>query len=226
MFTALLHLCFPHVCESCGNTLTHTEAFLCLQCTVQLPRTGFQHFTENPVEKLFYGRLQVQHALAAYYFSQASMLRKLVHKIKYRHKKKLTFYMGKQMGKILAQTSWINQITCIVPVPITKKREKFRGYNQSALLSAGIAAVINKPVLSHALKRVVFTASQTRKSRILRWQNVQHAFQLENPELLKDEHVLLIDDVITTGATTEACGKLFQQANIPFSICSLAYARH
>ncbi|WP_343669546.1 ComF family protein [Chitinophaga sp.] len=226
MFTALLHLCFPHVCESCGTTLTPTEAFLCHQCTVLLPHTGFQHFTENPVEKLFYGRLQVQHALAAYYFSQASMLRKLVHKIKYRHKRKLTHYMGKQMGKILAQTSWIHQVTCIVPVPITKKREKFRGYNQSALLSAGIAAVIHKPVLPHALKRIIFTASQTRKGRILRWQNVQHAFRLEHPELLKDHHVLLVDDVITTGATTEACGKLFQQANIPFSICSLAYAHH
>jgi ComF family protein len=130
------------------------------------------------------------------------------------------------MGKMLAQTSWIHQITCIIPVPITKKREKFRGYNQSALLSAGIAAVIGKPVLPHALKRVVFTASQTRKNRILRWQNVEHAFSLVQPDLLKGEHVLLIDDVITTGATTEACGKLFQQANIPFSICSLAYARH
>lgn len=226
MFTALLHLCFPHVCESCGITLTPTEAFLCHQCMTRLPCTGFQHFAENPVEKLFYGRVQVQHALAAYYFSQASMLRKLVHKIKYRHKRKLSIYMGRQMGKILAQTSWIQQITCIVPVPITKKREKFRGYNQSALLAAGIAAVIGKPVLPHALKRVRFTSSQTRKGRVLRWQNVQHAFQLEQAELLKNEHVLLIDDVITTGATTEACGKLFQQANIPFSICSLAYARH
>ena len=130
------------------------------------------------------------------------------------------------MGKMLAQTNWIHQITCIVPVPITKKRERMRGYNQSALLSTGIAAVIGKPVLSHALKRVVFTASQTRKNRILRWQNVEHAFSLDQPDLLKGEHVLLIDDVITTGATTEACGKLLQQANIPFSICSLAYARH
>ncbi|SFW71209.1 ComF family protein [Chitinophaga sancti] len=226
MLTALLHLCFPHVCESCGTTLTPTEAFLCHQCMIQLPRTGFQHYTENPVEKLFYGRVPVQHAIAAYYFSQASMLRKLVHKIKYRHKRKLSIYMGKQIGKILAQTSWIHEITCIVPVPITKKREKFRGYNQSALLSAGIAAITGKPVFAHALKRTSFTSSQTRKGRVLRWQNVQHAFKLEQPELLKGEHVLLIDDVITTGATTEACGKLFQQANIPFSICSLAYAHH
>lgn len=226
MFSALLHLCFPHACESCGNCLTATESSLCHQCMIRLPHTGFQHFTENPIEKLFYGRLKVQHALAAYYFSPASMLRKLVHKIKYRHKKKLALYLGKQMGLILAQSSWIQHITCIVPVPLTKKREKYRGYNQATMLSQGISQVIGKPVLPHVLKRVRFKGSQTKKNRIMRWQNVAQAFQLNHPELLQGEHILLIDDVITTGATTEACGKLFQQANIPFSICCLGYARH
>ena len=164
--------------------------------------------------------------MAAYYFSKASVMRKLVHQVKYKHKRELGVFLGKQMGQMLLQSHWIQEITCIVPVPVHPKREKARGYNQAALLAKGIAAVTGIPLLQQALIRTSFKGSQTSKGRILRWQNVSQAFQLINPAQFSADHILLVDDVITTGATTEACGRLFQDAKIPLSICCLAYARH
>ena len=226
LISSLLHLFYPQGCAICGLSLASSEQQLCLQCLLQLPVTSFQHFSDNPVEKLFYGRVNIQHAMAAYYFSKASVMRKLVHQVKYKHKRELGVFLGKQMGQMLLQSNWIQEITCIVPVPVHPKREKARGYNQAALLAKGIAAVTGIPLLQQALIRTSFKGSQTSKGRILRWQNVSQAFQLINPAQFSADHILLVDDVITTGATTEACGRLFQDAKIPLSICCLAYARH
>jgi ComF family protein len=224
LLLSLLHLFFPHVCDGCGTELSLSEEILCLACMEQLPRTDFQHYEENLVAKVFYGRVEIQHAMASYYYKKPSLLQSLVHKFKYHSRQDVALQLGRQIGHMLLQSKWLHEINCIVPVPLSKSRQRSRGYNQAALLADGIAAVIHKPVISHVLLRKNYRSSQTRKNRELRWENVETAFTLENAADIRDQHILLVDDVITTGATTEACCHTLQQENVQVSICSLAYA--
>jgi ComF family protein len=226
LLSSLLHLFYPHVCDGCGTGLTPTEEVLCLSCHNKLPRTGYQHYPANPVAKLFRGRADIRHAMAAYYYRKTSLLQSLIYQFKYHNRKDIALQMGRQIGYMLLQSKWLHEIDCIIPVPLSKSRFRHRGYNQAAILANGIAAVINKPVISHVLTRKNYRSSQTNKSRIMRWENVEDAFSLQHAHILKNQHVLLVDDVITTGATTEACCQALLPEKIVVSVCSLAYASH
>lgn len=162
--------------------------------------------------------------MAAYYYKKASLLQSLIHRFKYFHRKDIALHLGRQAGQLLLQSKWVHEIQCIIPVPLSSTREKRRGYNQAKVLCEGIAAVINKPVISHVLIRKNYLDSQTKKNRELRWENVAASFSLQHAADIRNKHVLLVDDVITTGATTEACCLALQQENVQISICSLAYA--
>ncbi|WP_177230550.1 ComF family protein [Chitinophaga sp. CF118] len=226
LLSSLLHLFYPHTCDGCGNDLTRSEEVLCLHCKQQLPYTRFQYHAGNPVEKIFWGRVDVRHAMAAYYYKKTSLLQSLIHQFKYHNRKDIALYLGRQTGNILLQCEWLHEISCIIPVPLNSSRERRRGYNQATLLANGISSVIKKPVISHVLTRENYLSSQTKKNRELRWENVEAAFSLKHAADIRDKHVLLVDDVITTGATTEACCQALRQEKTEISICSLAYASH
>lgn len=226
LLSAVLHLFYPHICDYCGIALTASEAVLCLRCQLHLPLTGFELYRENPVAKIFWGRADIRYAMAAYYFTESAPLQQLVHQFKYHHRKDVALYLGRQTGKLLLQTDWIYEITHLVPVPLHPRKQRIRGYNQAALLAAGIAEIINRPVAANALRRLKYTDSQTKKSRQQRKENVTNVFCAGNVSPLHNGHVLLIDDVITTGATILACSQVLLQEKIQVSICGLAYRGH
>ncbi|SEW08168.1 ComF family protein [Chitinophaga arvensicola] len=223
LLTPLVHLFYPHCCELCGTDLHQADELLCLRCAQALPLTHFQRYPDNPVAQVFRGRIPLQQASATYYYNQSSGLQQLIHRFKYHQRPDIATWLGKQTGYQLQESSWIKDIDLLVPVPLNARKEKQRGYNQATLLARGIAAVIPLPVSPATLRREHFTATQTKKGRTDRWQNVAHVFSISG-NLSGGLHVLLVDDVITTGATTEACCNVLQKAGARVSVCCLAYA--
>ena len=222
---ALLHLAFPQVCAACGSDALPKEQLLCLPCLEALPQTHFHLHHHNPIEKIFTGRLPLQHATAQYYFTKESGLQHLLHQMKYRGAKELCVYMGRLMGQQLAQSAWIENIDALVPLPLFAQRQRQRGYNQSALLCDGIAEVLQKLVLKEVVVRSTATESQTRKNRVERWQNMEGRFEISNAAQIEGKHLLLVDDVVTTGATLESCGRALLQAQATqLSIATLCFS--
>ncbi len=219
---SLLHMVFPHVCNGCGSDLVSEHNKLCLMCHESLPPTSFHLHNNNPVEKLFWGRVPVNAATAQYYFSKGSLVQDLMHRFKYKGDKELGLFLGRLMGYQLRETNRFNNIDILVPLPLFPAKEKRRGYNQATLLCEGIAEVWNKPVLKGALTRITYTESQTKKNRIERWQNMEGRFQLIDDAAIKGKHILLVDDVVTTGATLEACGnEILKAESVTLSIATL-----
>ena len=209
---SLLHLVFPHVCEGCGSDLLNRDNLLCLDCLSSLPLTDFHMYPNNPVEKIFWGRLPVTHATAQYYFTKNSLMQRLMHSFKYRGYKDLGLFLGRLMGQTLAKANRFLYVDALVPLPLFPEKEHKRRFNQAAVLCEGIAEILAKPVLKNAVVRTHATESQTQKSRVERWQNMDSKFELTDANALKDKHILLVDDVVTTGATLEACGRTLLEA--------------
>jgi ComF family protein len=221
----LLHLAFPHVCEGCGTDILDKDHMLCLQCSSNLPSTSFHLHASNPIEKTFWGRLPVTHATAQYYFTKESLIQRLMHQVKYRGNKDLGVYLGRMMGHQLAASNRFSYVDGIVPLPLHKTKERKRGYNQATLLCEGIAEVLQKPVWKDVIIRNAFTDTQTKKNRIERWRNMEGRFELINDTPIQGKHVLLVDDVVTTGATLEACGQeLLKVENVKLSIATLCFS--
>jgi len=223
-FNDLAHLFFPHVCEGCGTDILNNDSILCAQCYTKLPETGFMKEPNNPVEKIFYGRIKVNSAGSAFYFNKHSLLQHLILQLKYRGNKEIGFYLGKLLGHQLLQTTRFNDVEAIIPLPLNPRKEKKRGYNQAAIIAEGIASVWSKPVLKDSVRRLVFTETQTHKDRISRWQTMEGVFATADESIIKNKHVLLVDDIVTTGATLEACGeKILQVSGTKLSIATIAY---
>lgn len=220
----LLHLFFPHNCEGCGTDILNDKSILCANCFLQLPETSFTGKHNNPVEKIFYGRIRIEHATALFYYSKDSMLQHLVTELKYHGNREIGLWIGRLMGQVFATSKSFTTIDAIVPLPLNPIREKKRGYNQAGLIAEGIQQVWSKPVITDALTRKVFTETQTHKDRITRWQTMQGVFEVTAADQLASKHILLIDDIVTTGATLESCGQSI--LNIPgtkLSIATTAY---
>lgn len=217
------HLFFPHACYGCGTDVIGNEQLLCLRCLHELPYTNFQLHAGNPVEKIFWGRLPVTRAASVFYLTKDAVLEKLMHQLKYRGKKEVGEYCGQLMGRAI-QHSPFADIDALVPLPLFPKKERARGYNQSSVICDGIASIINKPVLANAVQRSSATGTQTRRNRIERWQNMQGRFNISDAAKLTGKRVLLVDDVITTGATLEACGAELVNAGAEVSVLALGYA--
>jgi ComF family protein len=201
-----LHLFYPHNCEGCGSDILADDHFLCARCLHRLPETRFCSSPANPVEKLFYGRLEIQHASANYFFTKDSLLQHLLVQLKYKGNKEAGHFLGRMMGYSLQKADRFSGVDLLVPLPLHPKKEYLRGYNQAELICNGISETWQRPVLPHAAERVRFTETQTRQNRLSRAGDMQGVFAIPQPGLLRAKHILLVDDVITTGATLEACG--------------------
>lgn len=220
----LLHLFLPHHCAGCGSDVISNRQVLCMHCINNLPLTQFHLHAPNPVEKIFWGRLPVSGAASYLYFSKDSLLQRIVHHIKYKGNKALALFMGRKMGEALLQTNRFCDVDVIVPLPLYPARERKRGYNQAFVLCQGISELLHLPVCNNIIRRRHFSETQTHKNRIERWQNMQGKFQLQQPAAIAGKHILLVDDVITTGATLEACGhELLTAPNTRLSIMTMAY---
>lgn len=221
---SFLHLIFPHVCAGCGSDLVGVNK-LCLRCHEELPATAFHLHPNNPIEKLFWGRLPVTYATAQYYFTKQSLVQRLMFRFKYRGDKELGLFLGRMIGYQLNETNRFREIDVLVPLPLFASKERTRGYNQATLLCEGIAEILQKPVLKNAVVRTTYTESQTKKRRVERWQNMEGRFYLVDEVSVKGKHILLVDDVITTGATLEACGlELLKGENVRLSIATLCFS--
>lgn len=221
----LFHLLFPHTCVGCGSDSLSADSFLCLECIVDLPHTHFAEHRNNPVEKIFWGRVPIHAGMAELYFAKSSVVQNLIYELKYKGNRNLGHYLGYLIGKSLKNSSWFQSIDGIIPLPLFEKKEKLRGYNQSELLCNGIAEITSIPVINKNVIRKVHTETQTKKHRTERWDNVHQTFHVLNPESLAGKHLLLVDDVITTGATLEACAAEILKINrVKVSIAAFAMA--
>lgn len=224
---SLLHLAFPHVCEGCGTDNLQVEHLLCLRCQSSLPTTNFHLHSNNPIEKIFWGRIPISCATSQYYFTKESLVQRLMHQFKYKGNKDVGTYLGKLIGWSLAESNRFASVDALVPLPLHKSREHKRGYNQSTILCEGISEIIHKPVLKNVVVRREQTETQTRKNRIQRWQNMEGKFELAEPSSIEGKHILLVDDVVTTGATLEACGReILKAKNAQLSIATLCFSFH
>lgn len=220
---SLLHLFFPHCCAGCGTDVLSNQQLLCLPCISQLPLTNFHLYADNPVHRKFRGRLPLITATSYAYFTKDSLLQKLMHQLKYNNRKNIGSWFGRRMGEALQMAPRFTMPDALVPVPLFAARERKRGYNQSELLCAGMAEVLQLPVWKKVVIRSTLTASQTRKSRIQRWQNMEGKFAVLQPSVIRGRHLLLVDDVVTTGSTLEACGRaLLTAGEVKLSIATMA----
>jgi ComF family protein len=221
---ALVHLFFPQICPGCQSDLVNSQQLICSDCMSTLPFTGFPEIPGNPVEKLFWGRSLIKHASSIFYFISDTPLQQIIHHIKYKNNPALGIYMGSLMGTALKKIYSKEKIDLMIPMPLHPKKQYERGYNQASLLCKGISETLNIPYREDLLLRQFNTDTQTKKSRIERWENIADAFELHEATCMQDKHILLIDDVITTGASTDACAEiLLQKKAASVSICSLAY---
>ena len=224
---ALLHLAFPHICEGCGTDVLPVTASLCARCLSTLPETNFHFHPGNPVEKIFWGRLPVTYATSIYYFTKESLDQHLMHQFKYKSNKDLGLFLGRMMGNAIAVSNRFSLVDALVPLPLFPAKEKKRGYNQARVLCEGIAEILDKPVLSDVVVRSIPTETQTKKGRLERWRNMEGSFALAQPDAIDGKHILLVDDVITTGASLEACGReLVRAQNGQLSIATLCFSAH
>jgi ComF family protein len=220
-----LHLFYPHLCTGCGSDLLKEDNLLCLLCIHTLPHTRFAGMAGNPVEKQFWGRLPIQAGHSEFYFAKEFLLQHLIHQLKYKGDTKIGFYLGERMGNSLLSSGRFNGIDALIPLPLYASKERKRGYNQAAIICNGMSSVMNIPVLAGVVIRQYATETQTRKHRTERWENVSGSFTITAAEKISGKHLLLVDDVVTTGATLEACGAvMLQQPGVKLSIATLAYA--
>lgn len=221
----LLSLLFPNLCCGCGTYLYQGEAQLCTKCSYQLPYTDHHLHAENIAARQLWGRLPCHAVMALLYFKKGSRTQNIIHSLKYKGKQDL----GEKLGHMIAEKLQMNNahwnVDLVIPVPLHHSRERSRGYNQSKCIAQGIAATLGVPLNTSSLLRKKRTGTQTKKGRYSRFENMQMVFSIADAEALKGKHVLLVDDVMTTGATLEACGIVLLAANIAkLSIATVAFA--
>jgi ComF family protein len=203
----------------------NNEEVLCLRCYADLPRTRFHNIADNDVARIFWGRVNIVNATSFMFFSKDSRYRQIIHELKYYDQRHIGTVMGRLFGLELRDTPFTN-VDIIHPVPLHPKKLRQRGYNQSELISNGLSEILQVPVHTNLIARTSKTKTQTKKSRYERWENVKDTFTVLNERLMQNKHILLVDDVITTGATIEACIQAVAQVSgVSVSVVSLAFAK-
>jgi ComF family protein len=220
-----ISLFYPNLCSSCGQSLGRGEEVICTYCHYYLPKTNFHLERNNAIEKHFWGRSEINRASSQFYFQKGSRIQHLIHQLKYRGKTEIGVKLGKMYGTELRESSDYDNVDAILPVPLHKSKEMQRGYNQVDLFCNGLSISMDVPWLKNILYRTRATETQTHKTRFERWQNVGTVFQIHDASKLEGKHVLLTDDVITTGSTLEACANaILSITGTTVSIATIAYA--
>ena len=221
----LISLLFPRICHGCGNHLLRNESVICTECYVLIPRTNYHLTEDNPVAKLFWGRCRIEKAAAFSFYTRGSRIRKLIHSMKYKGIREIGSELGKIYGRLLKSSGFIEGIDLIIPVPLHPSKKRIRGFNQSEAVSEGISATTGLPVDTNSFARVTATETQTKRARYERWVNVEGIFRVVNEDKLKGKHILLVDDVITTGSTIESCAcEILKTEGTKISVAALAFS--
>lgn len=225
IFSAFINLFYPQLCHGCGEDPIGSGQFLCFRCHADLPFTHYENHRQNKTEVNFYGRVKIESAMSLLYFSKNMIVQNMMHEFKYQGQQELGLFLGRLLGRALIASPAFTTIDEIVPLPLSARKQKMRGYNQAELLCDGIGEIMGKPVSTQNVIRFRDTDTQTKKHRRERWENVEGIFAVREPELLRGKHLLLVDDVITTGATLEACAQVILRVeDTKLSIATLATA--
>jgi ComF family protein len=225
MFKSVVNIFFPKVCYACLGTLNDNEDAICVDCRHDLPVTNFHLDDSDAVKKVLYGRCKIEHGTALFRFEKKSLVQQLIHGLKYRGYQNIGFVLGNWLGGELQELEAYRDVDVVIPVPLHKKKLRSRGFNQVEKFGQQIAEALNAEYLDQVLVKISNNKSQTTKGRIARLINSDELFALEHSELIESKHVLIVDDLITTGATLEACILILNQAkNIKISIATMAIA--
>jgi ComF family protein len=220
-----VNLLFPRLCQACSANLLGTEQLICTTCLYNLPYTNFHTLPDNIVARQFWGKIELNYAYALLYFEKGGKVQHLMHQFKYKNMPGIGNKLGHIAGQQLQQNQDLKPVDFIIPVPLHKSRLRERGYNQSTRFAAGLAEKLPAQVEEHNLVRQVKTATQTHKTRFARFENMQQVFAVLQPGRLAQKHVLLVDDIVTTGSTLEACAQeLLKVPGLQLSIATIAYA--
>lgn len=221
---AISHLLYPSLCFGCKKHEIGENEWLCFSCLNTLPFTGFENNRDNPVEQLFWGRTPISFACSSFFYVEKTPIQRLIHEVKYKEQQQLGRWLGQIMGRELKSIFDSKKVDLMLPMPLHPKRQKQRGYNQATLLCEGIHAITSCDFAEQVLVRNTHTKTQTKKTRIERWDNVHEVFSVAKTDAIKNKHIVLVDDVITTGASTEACAAtLINKGALAVSVCSLAF---
>lgn len=223
----VLDLISPRLCVMCGQRLTVSEEIICSKCNFHLPRTHFQQDPyENEMAKLFWHQIPIERATALFYYEAHSETANILYELKYKNRPDIGEVMGRLVAKELQPSGFFDGIDGIVPIPLAKKRQRQRGYNQSQEIACGISEITNLPIYNNVVRRNVFEGSQTNKGRWERNENVEKVFEMTDETAIRGKHLLIIDDVVTTGATVIACAKeLCKAGNVKVSVLALGFAK-
>ena len=216
-------LLYPELCVICGEPLVENEKFFCFSCFLKLPRTHYHLIPENQTINRFAGKVTLEKASSYFYYSKGGVAQKLIAEIKYKGNRNLGEWIGAHLAKDMISSGFFQGIDYLVPVPLHRSKEKKRGFNQAGKIAEGIARITHIPLEEDNVLRMKANTSQTKKGIFDRWMNTRNLFQLKNPELFNEKHILLIDDVLTTGSTLEALAQcLLKSERIKVSILTLA----
>lgn len=226
-WSRLVDLIAPRACVVCGGRLGIHEFFLCGSCNLQLPRTNYaDNPYENDMARLFWGQLPVERCAALFFYQGGSGPSQILYELKYKNHPEIGEFFGRMIAEEWNDTGFFEGIDLIVPVPLAKERQRQRGYNQSLHIARGIGSVTRLPIVTSAVSREQFVESQTQKDRWQRNENVEGCFRLNDGSALKGRHVLLVDDVVTTGATICSCGReMLKAGDVRFSILTIGFAK-
>ena len=225
MLKSIVNLFFPKVCNACHNLLNDNADTICLDCRHDLPITNFHFDNNDSVAKVLYGRAKIENGTALFRFEKKGNVQRLIHNLKYKEHEHIGFVLGNWLGGELKTLESYKNIDVVIPVPLHKNKLKKRGYNQVALFGKQIAEALNAEYFDDVLVKITNTKSQTTKGRFTRWTNSDELFSLKNKETISNKNILIVDDIITTGATLEACvGVLNQAENVKISIATMAIA--
>lgn len=227
LWSRFLDFASPRACAVCGDRLNPGEDFVCARCNLHLPRTDYAASPyDNEMARIFWGRIPVERCAAFIHFHYGSETARIIYGLKYFEHPEFGFLMGQMMARELGPSGFFEGVDLIVPIPLAKNRERQRGYNQSEEIAAGLSRGTRLPVAKHVLRRRKYRESQTMKDRWERNENVDDAFQLVCAGRIAHRHLLLVDDVVTTGATICACAKALAEAEgVKMSVLSLAFAK-
>lgn len=213
----------PRLCFGCNALLYRGEEHICTVCRNHLPLTEYNFNAENPVDRIFYGRINITKASSFLFFTEKGIVKNLIHYLKYRNQEQIGSFLGNWYGQLIKENNFLTDLDYVIPVPLHPAKFRKRGYNQVTLFAKAIAEHLNAEYIDHILIKTANTRTQTKKTRLLRWQDQQDLYLLTDTQILINKKVLLLDDVITTGATMEVCASaLSRTTGINLYLASMA----